>query len=382
MDNFIKAKDIKIKNEECKNIYSIVVDSDTELDIFNIGSGAFSPLTGFMTSRDYHDVIEDMHLECGMPWTLPITLDVKKDTLPILLKKEKVCLKNKERKNLAILYIEDVFKIEPEKDITKIFGVYDRKHPGVEKELARNSYRVGGRLEVFLPDFKEEAIPSLLPEETKRIFKEKGWKTITGFQTRNPIHRAHEYLQRIALEITDGLFIHPLIGWKKEDDFSPEAVVETYKKMVELFYSEKKVILSFLKTTMRYAGPREAVFHAIIRKNFGCTHFIVGRDHAGVGNYYDKYAAHKLFDRFDNLGIEILRLHGPYYCKRCQQIVTENTCKHKEDAILHISGTVIRNMLKKGEFPLKEYMREEISRVLLKFYKKGRVFNENCKEKL
>lgn len=376
LNRFIK--NIEEKSQECKSLHSIIVDEDSELDIFNIGSGAFYPLTGFMSCQDYHAVVNEMHLERGVPWTIPITLDFKKSELDCIAKKNRVCLKNKKGDNLAILHIEDVFKIDRQADVLKIYGANDIKHPGVHKEVSRNHYRIGGVIEVFPPAKARDSIVILSPDQARRLFKERGWKTITGFQTRNPIHRAHEYLQRIAMEITDGLFIHPLIGWKKGDDFSPEVVVAAYKLMVELFYNEKKVLLSFLKTPMRYAGPREAVFHAIIRKNFGCTHFIVGRDHAGVGGYYGKYEAHKIFDRFSDLGIQILKLAGPHYCRRCRQIVTENTCRHGKDEALNISGKDIRAIMKESKLPPEEYMRKEISELILKFYKKGRAFNENC----
>jgi len=216
----------------------------------------------------------------------------------------------------------------------------------------------------------------LTPAETKKIFKQNNWLTVTGFQTRNPIHTAHECLQRKALEITDGLFIQPLIGWKKKGDFTPEAVVKAYEKMIARFFPPHRVQLAMLRTPMRYAGPREAVFHALIRRNFGCTHFVVGRDHAGVGNFYGKYDAHKLCRQFNDLGIKILYLQGPYYCKKCGTVVTEDDCRHGPEQAIPISGTEIRSLLSQGKVPPRELMREEIADVLLALQKKDRLFVE------
>ena len=351
-----------------------IIDKDTCLEALNIGSGAFYPLKGFMDSTDYRNVVENMHLNSGSPWTIPITFDIPEDKNSDFIKADKIVLKDTFGARIAELFIEDVYKVNFDNDIKKIFGTDKKIHPGVAREISRSPYRVGGPIKAFKHEDGFFSKYSLTPEKAKKKFKEKGWKTVVGFQTRNPIHRAHEYLQRVGMEVADGVFIQPLIGWKKKDDFSPEAVVRSYERMLESFYPKTRTMLGVLKTPMRYAGPREAIFHAIIRRNFGCTHFIVGRDHAGVGNYYEKYEAHELSSKFNDLGIEILRLCGPYYCKRCRGIVTEKTCAHGERYALPVSGTKIRSSFFAGQRPSEIYMRREISEVLIELVKNDQLF--------
>ncbi len=367
------SKGIKEKNLKARAI-KIRIDEDSWLEICNIGNGAFWPLQGFMDSADYTNVVENMHLNNGSPWTIPVTLDIPEEIVSEVIKSERVILINNIGEDVAELFVEDVYKVNYEKDIKHIYGTDKTDHPGVKKEVSRSIYRLGGPIKVM--KYIDNVFPKydLTPVETKRIFKEKGWVKVTGFQTRNPIHRAHEYLQRLAIELTDGIFIQPLIGWKKDDDFSPLAVISAYEKMLEVFYPSNRAVLGTLRTPMRYAGPREAVFHAIIRRNYGCTHFIVGRDHAGVGGYYGKYDAHKLCNSFDDLGIKIMTLYGPYYCKKCFSIVTEKTCPHGEDSSLNISGTQLREMIKNGVHPPSEFMREEISDTLMDLSKKKQLF--------
>jgi sulfate adenylyltransferase len=259
---------------------------------------------------------------------------------------------------------EDVFTPDKSDLAKKIFGTTNPDHPGVAHLMTMGPLFVGGpikfkqRVALDISEFE------LTPAETKSIFRERGWKTIVGFQTRNVPHRAHEYLHRVALETTDGLFVQPLVGRKRSGDYSPMAVIRGYQALVDGFFPKDRVLLGLLTTAMRYAGPREAVFHAIIRRNYGCTRFIVGRDHAGVGGYYGKYDAHQLTRRFDGeLGIEVLRLHGPYYCRICDGIVTEKTCPHPEtdpSAVREISGTDLRAMLVEGRPPEPHLMRPEI----------------------
>ena len=358
---------------------TLTVSLETCVEIYNIGNGAFGPLKGFMDSADYRSVVENMHLDSGEPWTIPITLDVPEDKVEKVIKSERLNLTDHKGLEVAELIVEDLYKADFENDIKKVFGTDDIAHPGVRKETARSIYRVGGPLEVFEHKAHFFSEYSLSPAQAREQFSKNRWQSIAGFQTRNPLHRAHEHLQRIAMEIVDGLFIHPLIGWKKQGDFSPEAVIKAYEKMVEEFYPKKSVVLGTLETPMRYAGPREAVFHAIIRRNFGCTHFIVGRDHAGVGDYYGKYDAHKLCRQFNDLGIEILALCGPYYCSKCGAVVTEKSCPHDSAHALSISGTQVREMLEKGIRPPVEYMRPEIADVLIRLQKEDKLF---CKEEM
>lgn len=334
----------------------ININEETLQDIINIHTGLFYPLKGFMDSKDYRSVVDNMRLANGSVFTIPITFDIheftKDDFIEIYFNKEKI----------AILEVEDIYKVKSE-DIEKVFKTNDIKHPGVRKEINRGKYRVGGEVKLLKDGYKYLK-NSLDPEKTKKYFKEKGWKTIAGFQTRNVPHRAHEYLHRLALEFCDGLFINPLVGWKKDGDFSEEAVNRGYKALINTYYKNLNVYYDVLKTPMRYAGPREAIFHAVIRKNLGCTHFIIGRDHAGVGNYYGKYEAQQLAKSLQkDLDIEILMFKEPFYCKICKQIVSENCCGHKE--IIPISGTKVRNMLSKGIVPPEELMRPEVANAVI-----------------
>lgn len=337
------------------------VNEETLQDIINIETKLFYPLTGFMDSKDYNSVVNEMQLSTKEVWTIPITLDVNKETFTNAINKEVLTLTFK-NKPIATLFIEDLFKIK-EQDIKKIFQTDDINHPGVKKEKSRFPFRIGGKIEVI---DKEILKNSLMPKDTKKLFKQKGWNTIVGFQTRNVIHKAHEYLQRVGLEFCDALFINPLVGWKKSGDFSEQAVEKGYKKMIEIYYENLNVHFQTLKTQMRYAGPKEAIFHAIIRRNLGCTHFIIGRDHAGVGNYYGKYEAHSLARKIlktNSLGIELLLLKEPYYCNICKQMVSENCCAHKD--IIRISGTKIRKKFLNNETPSSIFMREEVSKEIL-----------------
>lgn len=357
-------------------MFELRLNEDSVLDLYNIGNDIFAPLTGFMDSKDYRKVVKEMHLANGQPWTIPVTLEVPAGQLRDIKKKKRIVLTDAKGRPLASMTVEDVFKVDYGKDIKPIFGVDDGKHPGVAREMSRSPVRIGGPIKILAPqqiDFPRYAIT---PKQTKAIFKKKKWKTISGFQTRNPIHRAHEYLQRVAMEFTDGVFIQPLVGWKKKGDITPAAIVASYELMMNHYYSPDRAVFALLNTPMRYAGPREAVFHAIIRRNFGCTHFIVGRDHAGVGNYYGKYEAQKLCARFNDLGIKILALCGPHYCSKCETIVTEKSCSHNEQFALLISGTDVRGCLKNKETPPKEYMRPEVGELLLALHKRKELFVE------
>lgn len=338
------------------------INEETLQDIINLEIGLFFPLKGFMDSKDYNSVVNDMKLSCGTIWTIPITLDIDENIFKDVVTQDKLTLTLQD-KDVALVEIEDIYKINID-DIKKIYKTDDTKHPGVKKELNRSQFRIGGKVKLL---DKTLLVGTLNPKETKEYFKTNAYKTIVGFQTRNVVHRAHEYLHRVGLEFCDALFINPLVGWKKIGDFSETAVENGYKAMVDKYYSGLNVYFKTLKTPMRYAGPREAIFHAIIRKNLGCTHFIIGRDHAGVGSFYGKYEAHQLAKQIiekDDLGIELLLLKEPYYCNICEQMVSENCCAH-EDTI-KISGTKIRKMLSNGEIPSKTYMREEVAREIIK----------------
>ena len=333
----------------------IKIDNETLQDLINIESGLFAPLNGFMDSKDYKSVVNDMHLYNGSVWTIPITLEInnineiKNDKLDLVYDGKKV----------GEIEVEDVYKIE-EKDILKVFKTLDANHPGVKKELSRSKFRVGGKIKLTDNTLLKN---ELNPAKTKKLFSKH--KSIVGFQTRNIPHRAHEYLHRLGLEFCEALFINPLVGWKKKGDFSEKAVIAGYKALIENYYSNLNVYFDLLKTHMRYAGPREAIFHAIIRKNLGCTHFIIGRDHAGVGNYYGKYEAHELAKTLQkDLDIILLLFKEPFYCPKCEQIVSENCCGHGE--IERISGTKIRKMLQEKQIPPQKYLRKEVAEAILK----------------
>lgn len=344
---------------------TIEIDSETLQDAIYISNGLYYPLRGFMTKEEYKSVVNNLHLITGDVWPLPVTLAVPKDIFSAAQISSRLYLKF-DGKIFGYLEISDCFITDAEADCLDVFKTNDSNHPGVKKELSRSKFRVGG--EIFIED---ESIlnGNLYPEKTKIIFADKGWDTIVGFQTRNPLHTAHEYLHRFGLELCDGLFINPSIGWKKKGDFTEEAINAAYKVMIEKFYPDNRVYFEGFRSYFRYAGPREAIFHAILRRNLGCTHFIIGRDHAGIGNYYGAYEAQKLakiIDAKTPIGIHLLLTCEPYYCSVCNQIVTQKHCNHSGDNILKISGSNIRSMLKKGLLPDKRFLRPEISKELLK----------------
>lgn len=360
------------------SLRKIPVDRTVVLDAEKLANGTFSPLTGFLGSKDTACVSKHGRLTDGRPWAIPIVLQVDRATAETIVVGHDVLLWNEEEDApCAILGVSEVFPLDLLRIAEDVWRTTDRKHPGVDRWLSRGTHALAGSIQLVRRS--ESLIPvrfDIEPRETRAEFARRGWKTITGFQTRNLGHRAHERLQKIALEITDGLLIHPLIGWKKSGDMLPEVVLEGYELLVDRYYPKEHVVLAGLTTAMRYAGPREAVFHALIRRNFGCTHFIVGRDHAGVGGYYGKYDAHKAFDAYapGELGITPLRLHGPCWCNACAEIVTEKTCPHGESAWVDISGTEVRAMIARGESPPAFYMRPEIADFLISRARTGAVF--------
>ncbi len=347
----------------------IEIDEETLQDVINIETGLFYPLQGFMNEADFRGVVDTYQLANRQAFTIPVTLDVPEN---MALYGGQTLHLSFHGKHVADMEVEDSYRMT-DADIEKVFRTRDMTHPGVKKEKERSPRRVGGKTTLLDKTLLEDA---LRPENTKKIFADKGWKTVVGFQTRNPIHKAHEHLQRIGLEVCDGLFINPIMGWKKKGDFTQEAVVAAYEKMMEKFYPKNSVYMEGLKTQMRYAGPREAVFHAIIRRNLGCTHFIIGRDHAGVGGFYGAYDAHALARELSekyNLGIQLLLLHEPYYCKKCGMVVSEKNCGHYETDRVEISGTIIRKYINEGAIPDEIMLRREIFESILNC---GQVFIE------
>ena len=333
------------------------------LEVEKLALGAFAPLDGFMNEEEFHCVVNKLRLPNGEPFPLPVVLDLTPDEAERIAGRPIVGLMYDDEE-IGQLRPTGQFRCDREAASRKIFGTDDMAHPGVAYFRTGGGVFVGGSVSLKKRVAFEYSQAERSPAETRTLFAERGWKRVVGFQTRNVPHRAHEYLQRVALEHVDGLFVQPLVGRKKKGDYTPAAILAGYQELIDNFYRPNRVVFGILSTWMRYAGPREAVFHAIIRRNYGCTHFIVGRDHAGVGNYYDKYAAHDLVARFEGeLGIDVLRLKGPYHCAICDGIVTEQTCPHEEtrpNAITHISGTDIRAMLEGGKSPEPHLIRPEI----------------------
>lgn len=342
---------------------TVPIDEETLQDVINMETGLLYPLTGFMGAEDFRGVVERCKLANGQVFPIAVTLDVPKEVYDSAGAGERIVLEFAGRE-AAELRVESKFVMTDE-DLEELFQTAEDAHPGVWKERNRSPWRLGGPTRLKDPHLLEGA---LKPEDTKRIFREKGWKTVVGFQTRNPVHKAHEYIQRIGLELCDGLFINPITGWKKKGDFTEEAVMAAYRTMAGAFYPRDRVYVAGLRTQMRYAGPREAVFHAIIRRNLGCTHFIIGRDHAGVGSYYGTYEAQELARRLaaeNDLGIQLLLTREPYYCNKCGQIVTDRHCAHYATDRVEISGTMIRRYIKDGSIPNEIMMRKEIFEAIL-----------------
>ena len=338
-------------------------------DLEMLASGAFSPLTGFMSQADYNRSRDEMRLVSGVPWSIPITLGVEEAEAKKLSVGEDVALATVDGARLATMTISEIYKVDRTKEAEAVFGTSDPAHPGVKNVLASPPWCLAGKVVLFddPPDqtFSEYRLD---PRATRAKFREKGWKKVVAFQTRNPTHRAHEYIQKAALEICDGLLLHPLVGETKGDDVPAAVRMETYKVLLDLYYPKDRAMLSVMPAHMRYGGPREAILHAIIRRNYGCTHFIVGRDHAGVGNYYGTYDAQKLFERFtpQEMGITPLTFENTFYCGKCGGMASFKTCPHTDADRLLLSGTKVREMLRSGEAPPPEYTRPEIAAILMR----------------
>jgi sulfate adenylyltransferase len=334
-------------------------------DLDMLASGALSPLAGFMGREDYESVLESMRLASGLPWTLPVCLAI--DAAP---SGDRVALAGEDGRLYAVLDVEEVFEYDTEREAQQSFRTADAAHPGVARLYDQKPLYLAGRVTVF--DRTEPPFPELAkdPAETRAGFAERGWRRVVGFQTRNPIHRAHEYLTKVALETVDGLLVHPLVGDTKSDDVPAATRVECYRVLLDGYYPDDRVVLSAFPAAMRYAGPREAIWHAICRKNYGCSHFIVGRDHAGVGDYYGTYDAQLIFDEFEphELDIEPMLFEHSFWCRACGSMASAKTCPHGADEHVFLSGTKVREMLGAGELPPEEFSRPEVAEVLIEAY--------------
>ncbi|MCC3411479.1 MAG: sulfate adenylyltransferase [Microcoleus sp. PH2017_29_MFU_D_A] len=338
-------------------------------DLQMIAIGAFSPLKGFMVEADYRSVVKEMRLSNGLPWSIPITLSVSEAVADTLTEGTLVRLDSPAGEFAGILELAEKYRYSKEEEALNVYRTDDLKHPGVQVvdqsgpvNLAGEVWLLERELDARFPQYQID------PAKSRILFKEKGWKTIVGFQTRNPIHRAHEYIQKCALETVDGLFLHPLVGTTKDDDIPADVRMRCYEILLDKYYPKDRVILAINPAAMRYAGPREAIFHALIRKNYGCTHFIVGRDHAGVGDYYGTFDAQHIFDEFEpsELGIVPMKFEHAFYCKVTEQMGTTKTSPSTPEQRVHLSGTKVREMLRAGKLPPPQFSRPEVAAELAK----------------
>ena len=354
---------------EADHLPKLVVSERELSDLEMLAVGALSPLTGFVGEADYLSVLDTMHLSNGLAWSIPVTLSLTDEDVKRIGAGTSVALLPAEgAPPLAIVDLTEVFKRDREKEALAVFGTEDLEHPGVRALQEAGDFCLAGPVRVLaLPEHDDFVAYRLSPAQTRAEFAERGWRTVVGFQTRNPIHRAHEYIQKCALEMVDGLLVHPLVGATKGDDVPADVRMRCYEALFEGYYPKDRAMVSVFPAAMRYAGPKEAIWHAICRKNYGCTHFIVGRDHAGVGSYYGTYDAQRIFDSFEpgELGITPLMFEHSFWCNACEGMASPKTCPHGEDTRVSLSGTKVREMLRAGERPPIEFSRPEVAEILI-----------------
>lgn len=345
--------------------FNLEIDEEKAIEVQNIATGVFSPLQGFMTQDDFREVVQRNRLASGHAWTLPIVLAVGKESTKKFAKNDTIILKTRGAV-IASMQVEDIYTWNFEEYAKNVYGTTDEKHPGVQHLKASGEYFVGGSINFLGNPISHFPEYYLTPRETRVLFKEKKWDTVVGFQTRNVSHLGHEYVQKSAQSIVDGLFINPVIGKKKAGDFTDQVILDSYKVLIDEYYVKERTVMSILQTEMRYAGPKEAIFHAIVRKNFGCSHFIIGRDHAGVGSYYHPFAAQKIFEFFPDLGITPIFFMSFFFCKKCNSIANDKTCPHPQGDHIDFAGKIIREKLVSHQTPPESMMRKEVAEEILK----------------
>jgi sulfate adenylyltransferase len=352
---------------EYKEMVQLKISNEVIEDVNNISQGVFSPIEGFMGQDDVHSIISTDRLANDLPWTIPVTLDITAEEAKNLSEGDDIALING-KEMIGILHLEEIFNFNKKAVAESVYQTLDKDHPGVAKTLNSNDVLLAGKVEAVNTVINQYKEHTFYPHETREMFQKKGWKTIVGFQTRNVPHLGHEYVQKTALTLVDGLFINPIIGKKKVDDFLDPVILGAYNVLIDNYYRKDKAMMGILRTRMRYAGPKEAIFHSIMRKNFGCTHFIVGRDHAGVGDYYGPFDAHTIFEKFPDIEIKPICFRSFFLCKKCSGVVNDNTCPHEGTEYQQfISGRKIRNMIQNKELAgLAEYMRPEVAEYLVK----------------
>ncbi len=341
-------------------------------DIECIATGVYSPLNGFVTAEDYYDIVNNMHLSSGLAWSIPVALQVSEEVSDKYKLDTEIALAHSNGDILAVMTITSKFKPDQDHEAQKVYGTTEDAHPGVSAMLAAGEVYLGGSIKLINTILDNEFQNyRLTPADTRSEFTKRQWKSVVAFQTRNPIHRAHEYITKIALELVDGLFINPLVGTTKSDDIPAAVRMQCYETLIDKYYPRERVLLSVFPAAMRYAGPREAIMHAIARQNYGCTHFIVGRDHAGVGSYYGTYDAQYIFDEFTpgELGIVPMKFEHAFFCTRTQSMATAKTSSSTPEERIHLSGTKVRAMLKLGELPPEQFTRPEVAEILIRHSK-------------
>ncbi len=372
VNRFLPENEREIWREKHDDLPSIRLNRRQESDLNMIGIGAYSPLEGFMGEDDHQSVLEEMRLIDGTPWPIPITLSVAEEKAEELPEEGAVALYNRDDEFVAIFRLNEKYTVDKSRRAQAVFQTREDQHPGVEKTYQMGDVSLGGRVDlVRKPQDRQFPDYSMTPAATREYFDQQGWSSVVGFQTRNPIHRAHEYLVKCALETVDGLLIHPLVGETKSSDVPAEVRMSCYETILDEYFPDDRVLLSVMPAKMNYAGPREAILHALIRKNYGCTHFIVGRDHAGVGDYYGTYESQEIFDEFEphELGVEPMFFDYAFWCEVCGNIASQKTCPHDAEHQIYLSGTKVREKLRRGEPLPEEFSRPEVAEVLMEAYR-------------